>query len=179
MAKPHHFVFNELSRAINKGVPKTALVDALIKKGVIRDADKEKYTGRNGMNYLTAYFRSRDFDTFVHFVECIRKVEETNPTVNLVEPIVKALQTYDKEHGSSYAERISFEKEERVQTLTQAEPQTQTQTIAAQVEGTTSVTEEPVTSSPLGSEHQPDEKQKPVPGITMLFTSIHLHSQSS
>ena len=93
--------------------------------------------------------------------------------------IVKTLQTCNKEHGSSYAERISFEKEERVQTLTQAEPQTQTQTIAAQVEGTTSVTEEPVTSSPLGSEHQPDDKQKPVPGITMLFTSIHLHSQSS
>ena len=74
------------------------------------------------MNYLTSYFRSRDFDTFVHFVECIQKVEETNPTVNLVESIVNALQTYDKEHGSSYAEKISFEKEERVQTLTQAEP---------------------------------------------------------
>ena len=109
MSQPHHFVFNEIERVIRSSVPDNErLVDLLVRKNVLREKDRPKFVGRNGMKCLTSYMRIKDFEMFVTFVECIREVSEQDPSVDVsvVETIRGAVRTFDENHSTHYEQRI-------------------------------------------------------------------------
>lgn len=114
MSQPHHFVFNELERLIRNSVPDNRnLVDLLIKKDVLKAADRGKFVGKNGMRCLTSYMRIKDFRTFVTFVECIRDIgdHDLDVDVSILETIRGAVRTFDENHGTQYQDQIPQLKE--------------------------------------------------------------------
>ena len=72
MSQPHHFIFNELQKTIQKCVPIEPLIPFLLERNILKEADVSPSTteGRFGMKLLTSSLRTRDFDTFVKFVDC-------------------------------------------------------------------------------------------------------------
>ena len=109
MSQPHHFVFNELQKAIQKCVPIEPLIPLLLEKKIIKDADLPKFRAKHGMKYLTSFLRNKDFDVFVSFVDCIITAGRRDPSVNLsiVTSIQGAIEGFDRSHGTSHSAQIS------------------------------------------------------------------------
>lgn len=112
MSQPHHFVFNELQRAIQASVPIEPLLPYLLKKEIIKETDVKKFSGKNGMRNLTSALRNKSYETFVRFVECIIEAGSSDPSVKLsiVQPIEKAVVQFDKEHGTTHASTLQSRK---------------------------------------------------------------------
>ena len=117
MSQPHHFVFNELQRVIQKCVPIEPLIPFLLEKKIIKETDLPKFRTKNGMKYLTSFLRNRDFDVFVNFVDCITAAGARDPSVNLsiVTSIQSAVEGFDRSHGTSHSAQLSGLKHQQKQ----------------------------------------------------------------
>ena len=115
MSQPHHFIFNELQRAIQKCVPIEPLIPFLLERNILKEADVSKYKGRFGMKLLTSSLRTRDFDTFVKFVDCIDLAGRKDPTVDrsIMNAIMGAVELFDKNNNTSYADQLPGRKEKQ------------------------------------------------------------------
>ena len=124
MSQPHHFVFIELEREIRSSITdNTNLVTLLVERNVLREVDRSKFTGKNGMKCLTSYIRIKDFETFVTFTQCIHDVgvKDTNVDVSILETIRGAIRTFDENHCTHFEDRIPHLKASLVQDVISAE----------------------------------------------------------
>lgn len=120
MSQPHHFVFNELQRVIQKCVPFEPLIPFLLEKKIIKETDLPKFRTKNGMKLLTSFLRNKDFDVFVNFVHCIAAAGERDPSVNLsiVSSIQSAIEGFDRSHGTSHSAQMGLKHQQKQETAT-------------------------------------------------------------
>ncbi len=110
MTQPHHHVFNALQQSIIKGVDVKAILQHLVRKGVIPESHKSRYETRSGMKILIGYLRNRSFEDFLLFVECIFLTQQQDPSKSkgstVIESIIRAVQDFDQRMNTSYSERV-------------------------------------------------------------------------
>ena len=112
MTQPHHHVFNVLEQEISRGVVIEPLLPLLLQKGVIQQSNKTMFESRkNGMRILVGYLRSKDYDTFVRFVECIYEAQQSpEGSSKIYLPIVKSIKQivtdFDSRHNTQHVLKI-------------------------------------------------------------------------
>ena len=162
MSQPHHFLFNELQRAIQKCVPVDPLIPFLLEKNVIKKEDIAKYTDpKVGMKRLTSSLRNKDFDTFVKFVDCICAAGYKDPSVKLsiVSSIRSALEVFDKDNNTSFASRISGLKQQQEPESLLPPPESMSETTAAETAGAEASTPTEGLLECTGPEQPPTHEQ--------------------
>ena len=104
MTQPHHHVFNVLEQEISRGVSIEHLLPLLLQKGVIHQSNKSMFeSSKNGMRILVGFLRSKDYDTFVHFVECIYEAQRSpGGSTKIYVPIVKSIKQIVTDFDSRY-----------------------------------------------------------------------------
>ena len=112
MTQPHHHVFNVLEQEISRGVGIEPLLPLLLQKGVIQQSNKSMFeSSKNGMRILVGYLRSKDYDTFVRFVECIYEAHRSpGGSIKIYVPIVKSIKQivadFDSRHNTQHVLKI-------------------------------------------------------------------------
>ena len=112
MTQPHHHVFNVLEQEITRGVCIEPLLPLLLQKGVIQQSNKSMFeSSKNGMRILVGYLRSKDYDTFVRFVECIYEAHQSpGGSIKIYVPIVKSIKQivtdFDSRHNTQHVLKI-------------------------------------------------------------------------
>uniref|UniRef100_A0A1X7V2E2 Uncharacterized protein n=1 Tax=Amphimedon queenslandica TaxID=400682 RepID=A0A1X7V2E2_AMPQE len=104
MTQPHHHVFNVLQGEINRHVSLPPLLESLEREGIAPEHLLDKFKRRDGMKYMTGYLRSRDYDTFVKFMQCI--CETSDKTMSIVESVRDIVKGFDEKNGTDHAKRI-------------------------------------------------------------------------
>lgn len=113
MTQPHHHVFNVLEQEISRELSIEPLLPPLLQKGVIQQSNKSMFeSSKNGMRILVGYLRSKDYDTFVRFVECIYEAAHQSPegSSKIYIPIVKSIKQivtdFDSRHNTQHVLKI-------------------------------------------------------------------------
>ncbi len=118
MTQPHHHVFNALEPLFHRKVPILPLIPILIEKNVISTEETEWFKDEhNGMKILTGYLRSRDYDTFLKFIESVFEASDqstrggsssSSSTVDfsLIKTVEEVVVDFDKKYNTSHAGRI-------------------------------------------------------------------------
>ncbi len=102
---PQRHVFYALQHAISREVKIKAILPHLVQKKVIPEGDIKKYEDpKKGIKHLINFLRSLSFETFLDFIECILLVEREAP---IVDSIIKAVQEFDQQNNSTYAQKIA------------------------------------------------------------------------
>ena len=104
MTQPHHHVFNVLQGEINRHVSLPPLLDSLEREGIAPEHLLDKFKRRDGMKYMTGYLRSRDYDTFVKFIQCMCETSDKNMAI--VESVRDTVNDFDKRNETDHAKRI-------------------------------------------------------------------------
>ena len=117
MTQPHHHVFNALESLFHRKVPILPLIPVLIEKGVISPDKKEWFDESNGIKVLTGYLRSKDYGTFLRFMESVFEAGAASSSgINidfiLMKSVKEVVDDFDKRFQTSHAKSIEeiFEK---------------------------------------------------------------------
>ena len=128
MTQPHHHAFNALEPLFHRKVPILPLIPILIEKDVISadEIDLKWFKDEhNGIKILTGYLRSKNYDTFLKFIESIFEVDAQqydsasggNSIVDfsLMKSVKEVVVDFDKKYNTTHADRIEeiFEKYSR------------------------------------------------------------------
>ena len=104
---PHHRVYYALQQAISREVKVEAILPHLINKKVIQESDINRYKDpqpKKGTKLLLSYLRSRSYETFLDFIECILLAQRDAPIVDSIKVVV---QEFDEQNNTNHAQRIA------------------------------------------------------------------------
>lgn len=111
MTQPHHHAFNALEAVFHRTVKISRLLPVLLSRGLLSSPTHdwllaELRDEQNGIKVLTGYLRSKDYDTFVSFIECV--FEAGTADLKLMESVREVVNDFDVKNKTTHAERIAL-----------------------------------------------------------------------
>ena len=110
MTQPHHHAFNALESLFHRCVSFHPLLPFLLEKGVISRKEESWFPrdDRSAMKVLTGYLRSKDYDTFLGFLESVFEAGEHGGKVDykLMESVKTVVDDFDRRNNTTHSDRI-------------------------------------------------------------------------